>query len=61
MSLAEPEPDDPLDAVPAPPSSSQRWKVHRKAAVVQAVRGGYLSMYEMGKTHNISVDEFLAW
>jgi len=28
---------------------------------VQAVGGGYLSMYEMGKTHNISVDEFLAW
>ena len=40
---------------------SDGWTVHRKAAVVQAVRGGYLSMYEMGKTHNISVDEFLAW
>lgn len=57
----EVDPVNPLDVVPDLPRSSQRWTVQRKAAVVQAVRGGYLSMHEICKIHNVSADEFLAW
>ena len=39
----------------------QRWTVRRKAAVVEAVRGGYVPIEEACSLYNISVDEFLAW
>jgi hypothetical protein len=45
-------------ALPQPPS---RWTVRRKAAVVEAVRGGRAPIEEICDRYQISVDEFLAW
>ena len=39
----------------------QRWTVRRKAAVIEAIRGGWLPIEEACELYNISVDEFLAW
>lgn len=53
--------DCPLGRMPALPRSTERWTVGRKAAVVQAVRGGWLAIEEACGVYNISVDEFLSW
>ena len=37
------------------------WTVRRKAAVIQAVRGGWVPIEEIVRLYNLSVDEFLAW
>jgi Protein of unknown function (DUF1153) len=52
---------DPLRDVPRLPSPEQRWTPRCKAAVVGAVRGGWLPIEEACHLYNISVDEFLAW
>lgn len=44
-----------------PPSYTKRWMVRRKATVVQAVRSGSISLQEVGRRYNLSVDEFRAW
>jgi hypothetical protein len=51
------------DAGPVPelPTAGQRWTTRRKAAVVEAVRGGRVSIEEICELYYISVDEFLAW
>lgn len=46
MSLADPEPANPVDLVPALPRPGQRWTVRRKATVIGAVRGGYVPIEE---------------
>lgn len=56
--------DDRADAwgqMPALPSPRQRWTVRRKAAVIEAVRGGWLPIEEVRRLYDISVDEFLNW
>ena len=50
-----------LDQVPDLPSPGQRWTVRRKAAVIEAVRGGWMPIEDACELYNISVDEFLAW
>jgi uncharacterized protein DUF1153 len=50
-----------LSRMPALPTPTERWTVQRKAAVVQAVRGGWLAIEEACEVYNISVDEFLSW
>ena len=50
-----------FDQMPALPSPQQRWTVQRKAAVIEAVRGGWMPIEEACRLYNISVDEFLAW
>jgi len=50
-----------FEGVPELPSTGQRWTVRRKAAVVEAVRGGWMPIEEACRLYNISVDEFLAW
>jgi hypothetical protein len=47
--------------VPELPRAGQRWTVQRKAAVVEAVRGGWVPINELCALYNISVDEFVAW
>ena len=47
--------------VPELPHPGQRWTVLRKAAVVEAVRGGWMPIEEACDLYGISVDEFLAW
>ena len=39
----------------------QRWTVRRKAAVIEAVRGGWMAIEDACELYTISVDEFLAW
>ena len=50
-----------LAQVPELPRSGQRWTVRRKAAVIEAVRGGWVPIEEICELYNISVDEFLGW
>jgi transposase-like protein len=38
-----------------------RWTTRRKAAVLEAVRSGRLTIEEACRTYNISVDELAAW
>ena len=47
--------------VPELPRAGQRWTVQRKAAVVEAVRGGWVPINEACVLYNISIDEFIAW
>jgi transposase-like protein len=49
---------DPLDELALPP---KRWTTRRKAAVVEAVRGGKLTLQEACERYQLSADEFLAW
>jgi hypothetical protein len=59
--LSSPTNDDAFDPMPELPSPRQRWTVRRKAAVIEAVRGGWVPIEEICELYNISVDEFLAW
>ena len=43
------------------PSPGQRWTVRRKAALIEAVRGGWLGIDEACQRYNLSVDDFVAW
>ncbi len=52
---------DVIDRMPELPSLRQRWTVRRKAAVIEAVRGGWVPIEEVVQLYNLSVDEFLAW
>jgi hypothetical protein len=58
-----PEPDwpDAFGPMPELPKCNQRWTVRRKAAVIEAVRGGWIPIEEACEVYCISVDEFLAW
>jgi hypothetical protein len=58
-----PEPDgtDAFGSVPELPKPHQRWTVRRKAAVLEAVRGGWVPIEEVCEVYSISVDEFFAW
>jgi Protein of unknown function (DUF1153) len=47
--------------IPELPRAGQRWTVRRKAAVVEAVRGGWMPIDEACALYHISADEFLAW
>lgn len=44
-----------------PPPETRRWVIRRKAAVVQAVRSGTMSLEEACARYNLSVEEFLSW
>jgi hypothetical protein len=47
--------------IPSLPRLNERWTTRRKAAVIEAVRGGWVPIEEMCRTYSLSVDEFLAW
>jgi hypothetical protein len=53
--------NDAFGPMPELPRLRQRWTVRRKAAVIEAVRGGWVPIEEVCELYNISVDEFLAW
>src|ERR1700750_1186062 len=44
-----------------PPPDTKRWVTRRKAVVVNAVRTGVISLEEVCRRYEVSVDEFLAW
>jgi hypothetical protein len=56
-----PERADALGAMPKLPRHRQRWTVRRKAAVIQAIRGGWLRIEDACRLYALSVDEFLSW
>jgi len=45
---------------PAPPPP-QRWVPHRKAEIVAAVRGGFLSLEQALERYALSMEEYLTW
>ena len=44
-----------------PPPDTKRWVTRRKAAIVNAVRVGVISLEEVCRRYELSVEEFLAW
>ena len=44
-----------------PPSDTKRWVARHKAAVVNAVRSGAISIEEACRRYHLSEEEFLAW
>ena len=48
-------------ATELPPPDTKRWTVRRKAAVVQAVRVGMISILGACLRYGLSVEEFLSW
>ena len=44
-----------------PPPDTKRWVARRKAVIVDAVRSGAISLEEVCRRYQLSVEEFLAW
>jgi hypothetical protein len=44
-----------------PPPDTKYWTVRRKAAVVEAVRTGMISVQEACLRYNLSIEEYLSW
>jgi hypothetical protein len=60
-SAEDPNQEDAFGSMPELPSLGRRWTVRRKAAVIEAVRGGWVPVEEACRLYKLSVDEFLAW
>jgi hypothetical protein len=43
------------------PPGPRRWVPQRKAEIVAAVRGGYLSLDEARERYALSIEEYLTW
>ena len=48
-----------LNELPTP--DTKRWVVRRKAAVVEAVRSGVITLDEVSQRYDISAEEFGIW
>jgi len=48
-------------AIELPPPDTKRWVTRRKAVIVNAVRTGVISLEEVCRRYELSVEEFLAW
>jgi hypothetical protein len=48
-------------AVDLPPPDTKRWVARRKAVIVNAVRSGAISLDEVCRRYELSVEEFVAW
>ena len=48
-------------AIDLPPPDTKRWVTRRKAVIVNAVRTGVISLEEVCRRYELSVEEFLAW
>ena len=57
LHLASPEYRD----VDLPAPDTKRWVTRRKAVIVNAVRTGFISLEEVCRRYELSVEEFLAW
>ena len=44
-----------------PPPNTKRWVARRKAVVVNAVRSGAITLEEVCRRYELSVEEFLGW
>ena len=50
-----------LASVPDLPLPGQRWTVRRKAAVVAALRGGWVPIEQVSRLYDLSAEEIVAW
>jgi hypothetical protein len=48
-------------AVDLPPPETKRWVPRRKAVIVNAVRCGAISLEEVCRRYQLSVEEFVTW
>ena len=48
-------------AIDLPPPDTKRWVARRKAVIVNAVRTGVISLEEVRRRYELTVEEFLAW
>jgi hypothetical protein len=48
-------------AIDLPSPDTKRWVTRRKAVLVNAVRTGVISLEEVCRRYELSVEEFLAW
>ena len=48
-------------AIELPAPDTKRWVTRRKAVIVNAVRAGLISLEEVCRRYELSVEEFLAW
>ena len=48
-------------AIELPPPDTKRWVTRRKAVIVNAVRTGAISLEEVCRRYELSVEEFFAW
>ena len=48
-------------AVDLPSPDTKRWVARRKAIIVNAVRSGVISLEEVCRRYELSVEEFLGW
>ena len=51
----------PPSAIDLPSPDTKRWVTRRKAVLVNAVRTGVISLEEVCRRYELSVEEFLAW
>ena len=52
---------EPLTLDSLPPPSTRRWVPRRKAEVVAAVHGGLLTIDEVCKRYDLTLEEFASW
>ena len=50
-----------MSRIAAVPPGTTRWVASRKAAVIETVRGGEISLEEACRRYQLSEEEFLAW
>jgi len=48
-------------AMDLPSPDTKRWVARRKAVIVNAVRSGAITLEEVCRRYELSVEEFLAW
>ena len=53
--------ETPSSTTDLPPSDTKRWVTRRKAVLVNVVRAGVISLEEVCRRYELSVEEFLAW
>jgi uncharacterized protein DUF1153 len=49
------------DAPTLPSPGSERWTPRRKAAVIEGVRQGLLTIEQACERYNLTIDEYRAW
>jgi len=53
--------ETPAPLASLPPANTKRWVIRRKAAVVAAVRSGFLTLEDACQRYTLSTEEFLSW
>jgi len=53
--------ETPPSTIDLPPPDTKRWVTRRKAVLVNAVRTGVISLEEVCRRYELSLEEFLAW